>query len=106
MNCPACGSGKLSSWTVWVAVPYWQIYCPDCGAECRPEKTGVARFSTFLLALPAGTVLTLGVVGIYWNTVVFLLICLSSLALDYFIDMKLVRLSVKARGTQNADSRQ
>jgi len=73
-------------------VPYWQIHCPSCGSVFKPEKAGIARFSTCLLALPAGIMIVYGVFGFYWNTMLFLAICIITLALDYLIDMKYVRL--------------
>ncbi len=93
MKCPACSSNKILSMIVWIAVPYWHIVCPDCGTMIKPRKTGIVRFSTYILALPAGIMAALGMLGLYWNTGLFLTICVFTLALDYIIDMKYIQLS-------------
>ena len=95
MKCPVCPCDRITSWIVWMGVPYWHIHCPDCEVEIKLEKNGTAQYSTYMLALPAGIMIILGVFGIYWNTTVFLLICIFSLALDYFIDMKYIQLLAK-----------
>ena len=100
MKCPACLSDKISPWLVWIATPYWNIQCPGCGSVFKPEKTGIARFSTCLLALLAGIMIVSGIFSFYWNTMLFLAICVVTLTLDYFTDMKYIQLSSKDKTEQ------
>jgi len=61
----------------------------------KPEKGGIARFSTYLLALPAGIMIVFSVFGLYWNAALFLATCIITLVLDYLIDKKYIHLQSK-----------
>ncbi len=101
MKCPACLSDRISSFTVWIGAPYWHIHCSGCRSVFKPEKAGIVRFSTYLLALPAGIMIFFGVFGFYWNMLLFLITCVITLTLDYCIDMKYIQLLPENKTVKN-----
>ena len=58
IKCPACGSQLCSFTKLWLtANPFKKIRCKQCGKQFKATKTGIIKYSSYLIGLLVGILL-------------------------------------------------
>lgn len=92
MKCPACLRGNIPMIKVWFFVPYFRITCKDCDAKLRVRKSGVGKFSSFILGVPLGLLVGCGFTGVFWRLDLFLVATAIIFLTDFLIDVRYAKL--------------
>jgi len=88
MKCPECDNNAIPFVRAWLAGPLFHIDCPGCHARLKVYKTGLSRFSSYVIGVSIGILIILWKYDVYWNPTVFVLAAVLLLILDFFIDRK------------------
>jgi hypothetical protein len=90
MNCPECGNNAVPFIRAWLIGPWFHFDCPRCHTKLKVHKIGLGRFSSYIISVPIGVLIVLGMWDVYRSLPVFVLVTAVLLMLDFLIDSKFI----------------
>ena len=101
VKCPECDDNSIPFVKAWLASPWFRLRCPRCRAKLKVHKTGLSRFSSYVVGISIGVLIGLGISDVYWSPIIFASATILLLTLDFFIDRKFVALK---KSTSDGDA--